>query len=127
MPMSSLHFVIIEKDSFIAADMAEGLRGACPNCTVTNLTEMCDAAALPPDPLHRRIFITGERITAIDQSGLSGMAAAEGAEIVVRAGWDSDEAVRARGFLTLAAPFTDADLYDIATRALGQRQMMAGS
>lgn len=120
MPMSDLHFVIIEKDSFIAADMAEGLRGACPNCAISHLVEVREATTLARDPVRRKVFITGERIATIDQCGLSSVAAAEGAGIVIRAGWDSDEEVQARGFMMLAAPFTDADLGEVARRVQGQ-------
>lgn len=116
MPMSNIRFVIIERNELIGLDMEAGLRDACPNCVVSRIADLGQLDKLVPDVTRRTIFITGDRLKTIDDSGLSSIAASQGAQIVVRAGHDTDEAVRLRGYVTMPAPFTDVELVDIAKR-----------
>lgn len=116
MPMSHLRFVIIEKNELIGLDMETGLKDACPNCSIARVPDVARLGDLAPDLKRRTIFITGDRLANIDESGLALIATQQGAQIVVRAGHDTDEAVRLRGYETMPSPFTDLELVEIAKR-----------
>lgn len=117
---STLRFVIIEGDDFIAADMAAGLRRANERAVIEHLRHNSAAADLDNPPGCLTVFITGDPLAEIDSSGLTEVADRMGAEIVVREGLDSNAAVCARGFYSLRAPFTDAALLSV-TEALRDR------
>lgn len=116
MNSNALQFLIIEKDCFIAKDMQEGLNAADNSAAcrqVRSLEELpsyLDAAVANG---LKNVIITKLPIDQIESSGLAGMAARTGAEIVVRQGEDRRDAVTAHGWRDLAWPFTGEDLADL--------------
>lgn len=117
-----LRFVILEKDAFIAQDMCMGLIGAAPGCdtlVVSGVARLQGALDALPDDRHDLVVITASRIEVVEQTGLDKMVARVSGRLVLREGADSNQAVRDKGWLTLANPFTDdalAELVQTLTR-----------
>lgn len=108
MTQKNLTFVIVEKDAFVAHDMQLGLQDASDGCEVLHLRDIADIqhmASVPPRP----VFITKLSISQIDEHGLVGFAGPNAA-IVLREGVDLAADVAARGWFSLASPFTAEDL-----------------
>lgn len=118
MEHTSLHFLIVEKDPFIARDMSDGLAIAAPGCSVEVLKspeELPFGAGRPAFPLARRrtVLITKLTVAEIDAIGLAVIAAQINALIVLRQGEDPLEVILARGWFCLPAPFTGDDLAEL--------------
>lgn len=117
MSSRKLRFVIIEKDSFVARDMQDGLLAAVPDCDTFHLAHHDDAsdalrrdAVAGPADEPRMVIVTKLSLDQIDSSGLARAAYDAGAEMVVRMGDDPVGAVASRGWYSLASPFTWDDL-----------------
>lgn len=118
MEHTHLHFLIVEKDPFIARDMSDGLAMAAPGCAVEVLKS---PEELPPGagttalaaPRRRTVLITKLTLAEIDAAGLAVIAAQLNALIVVRQGEDPPELILARGWFCLPAPFTGDDLAEL--------------
>jgi hypothetical protein len=115
-------FLIIERDSFIAQDMAEGLAEASPGC-LTRRYGSADAVLDEREGLlprtHLAVVITKQALSDIDTSGLGDLAQRHGWPVVVRLDLDAPEAVAARGWLTLPSPFTRPDLMQMVDDLIG--------
>lgn len=118
MTASKFRFVVIEKDSFVARDMQDGLQAAIPGCEIR---QSCGYDQLPdlipaPSPSDdmRTIIITKLSLAQLDSGGISQLAHDRHAEIVVRLGEDSVQDVTGRGWHSLASPFTWDDLAGLA-------------
>ncbi|MGP9803854.1 hypothetical protein [Paracoccus sp. NSM] len=106
-------FIIIERDSFIAGDLRCGLLDACLDCLCLRTPDMDGCMSILhhlDDRATRPVIITKASIAEIDACGLGGMAAARGWRLVLRLGSDPVEAVRARGWFSLPAPFSSDDI-----------------
>lgn len=118
MSNQKLRFVIIEKDSFVARDMQDGLKAAIPDCDIKSLSgaeEALDIVKSCTDADDARaIIVTKLSLDQIDSTGLTQIARHVQADIVVRVGDDPPGAIAARGWFTLASPFTWDDLAALA-------------
>lgn len=114
MPAQKFRFIIIEKDSFVARDMQDGLLSALPGCDTLCLPDPGDiaavAATLDPVERTRTVIVTKLSLEELEENGLARIAAEIGADIVVRMGEDSPVAVATRGWHSLACPFSRDDL-----------------
>lgn len=110
MAQSENRFIIIEKDSFVANDMAEGLHAAFPYCKTFQYKNTADAMI---ESGRDTVFISKLSLDEIERSGLGVFARQTGSTIVVRHGIDSIKAVTARGWISLPSPFTSDDLDDL--------------
>lgn len=109
----SFCFILIERDCFIAHDMDEGLLEACGFCTSRRIAcihelfgiedELTELAALP-------VIITKASLHEIQAAGLDDLARRRNWPMVVRMGLDPVSEIEARGWLSLAAPFSREDL-----------------
>ncbi|MBU3030285.1 hypothetical protein [Paracoccus marinaquae] len=128
MSSQKFRFVIIEKDSFVAHDMREGLKAAVPGCDTHHLTDLDGASGLVTTDAEagspRTVIVTKLSLAQLDSSGLTQLAQQMRAEIVVRLGEDPRAAVTERGWLSLASPFTWEDLAGLASD-LGRRPTAA--
>lgn len=114
-----LNFLILEKDSFIARDMMEGLsfyEGSCRLHHFHSVDEMSQRLPATVDSLHHNIVVTKLSVAEIDASGLAQLADIHGCDMVVREGIDSAATVQARGWHSLAAPFSQHDLSILVSR-----------
>ncbi|WCR11905.1 hypothetical protein JHW45_05970 [Paracoccus stylophorae] len=117
MTASKFRFVIIEKDSFVARDMQDGLQSVVPGCDIRRLChpgQLSDHLADASAGDARAVIITKLSLAQLDQNGISQLARDRNAAIVVRLGEDSPQEVTARGWLSLASPFTWDDLAALA-------------
>lgn len=109
----ALHFMILERDPFIAADMRAGLMFADPLCTVDLLrcvSQVMEGFAQFPVAGRSPVLITKLGIDEIEESGLISLANRAAAQLVVREGGDAVEQISGRGWFSLASPFTSDDL-----------------
>ncbi|MDP5308067.1 hypothetical protein [Paracoccus spongiarum] len=123
----TFRFLLIEKDLFVARDMQEGLRMALPDCDIRclSLPEDIHGALAETEAQNgsapRVVIVTKLSVDQIDLLGLTDAASRHRAEMVVRRGDDPPEAVAARGWFSLASPFTWDDLSDLAGDLRGRR------
>lgn len=119
MEIRPLRFLILEKDAFVARDMTDGLSTAdseCESLQFRGLDDLSEYLLATNAPCQRQcVVVTKLPIAEIDDSGLAAMTRQHGAEIVVRLGPDPVEKVEARGWFSLAAPFTWDDLAELVT------------
>lgn len=115
-------FFIIEKDSFVARDMQDGLLAAIPDCDARHLLHHDEArqiAAQGADGADtaatRSVIVTKMSLDQLDRTGLAGLARDLNADVVVRMGEDPVAAVAARGWFSLASPFTWDDLNSLVS------------
>lgn len=109
----ALHFMILERDPFIAADMRAGLMFADPLCTVDLLrcvSQVMEGFAQFPVDGRSPVLITKLGIDEIEEAGLISLANRAAAQLVVREGGDTVEQISGRGWFSLASPFTSDDL-----------------
>lgn len=109
----ALHFMILERDPFIAADMRAGLMFADPLCTVDLLrcvSQVMEGFAQFPVDGRSPVLITKLGIDEIEEAGLINLANRAAAQLVVREGGDTVEQISGRGWFSLASPFTSDDL-----------------
>lgn len=114
-----LNFLILEKDSFIAMDMMQGLsfyEGDCRLHHFHSVDEMHQRLPTTVDRQHHNIVVTKLSVAEIDASGLAQLARHHGCDVVVREGIDSTSSVEARGWHSLAAPFSQQDLSVLVNR-----------
>lgn len=128
MTSKPMTFVIVDKDVFVAHDMQLGLEYLATGCNVIHLRDIPGCVTVP-NTLTRRVFITKLSIEQIDQCGLVQIAGPD-ADIVVREGVDTREAVAERGWFSLASPFTTDDLavlvQELRAPAQAEQKTMAG-
>ncbi|SCY59241.1 hypothetical protein [Paracoccus tibetensis] len=116
-------FLIIERDSFIAQDMAEGLAEASPDCLsrrYASIEALLDTAETLPSLPALPVIITKQSLSDIDATGLGALAERHDWPVVVRLDLDPPEAVAARGWLTLPSPFTRPDLMQMVEELLAE-------
>ncbi|MGZ3216602.1 hypothetical protein [Paracoccus sp. T5] len=118
-------FVVLEKDHFVAQDMCAGLVDAAPGCQFLHLA----VSDIPDDLLATLagssglpVLVTKAQISEMDGCALVRDWTRNGWPIVLRLGIDPVEDIRARGWYSLAAPFTRDDLDDLVRRlTLGEK------
>lgn len=112
-----LHFCIIERDLFIAADMRAGLELASPGCRVHDLRDVADLERT--DPAGGTIFITKLGWAEIHSSGLAELAQRVRGRIVMRDGTGLEAEIRGQGHESLPSPFSNRDLQELVERLNG--------
>lgn len=121
-----LHFLILEKDCFIAHDMADGLRIAggegCDSQPFRQVDDLLDYLLTLASPDLHPVVVTKLSLEQIDETGISSAALGCAADVVVRLGTDLPDAILARGWFTLAAPFTSDDLSALVSMLRLSRQ-----
>lgn len=113
MDRTSPHYLIIEKNGFIAADMQQGLADADTRSDSYQIEHVDQLQSFLVSSVwtgRRPVFITKLSIAEIESTGLAGIARRMDGEIVVRMGQDPAAAVTARGWHSLASPFSREDL-----------------
>ncbi|MFN3524815.1 MAG: hypothetical protein ACK4YU_01890 [Paracoccus sp. (in: a-proteobacteria)] len=109
----SFCFIIIERDSFIASDLREGLAEACPRCgcqTFRDLSELIAAEPVLKNLDQLPVLITKASLGELRDCGVDQMARRNGWPVAIRMGLDPLSDVDAQGWLSLAAPFTREDV-----------------
>lgn len=113
MQHSSFCFILIERDSFIARDLREGLAEACPHCRCLQMADLSDLVAAEAELQNLSqlpVLITKANLQDLRSSGIDDVVRRNGWTIAMRMGTDPLADIHANGWLSVPAPFSREDL-----------------